>query len=122
MAAMAKARRAPGGEPQLSDTVKDLTVQVEQLSRRLDLLYGMLDEVRGDLAWALQNDTLGRAKNGESLPVIHITSMPKDPCAPDFGERVNRYAATDLPAEEKRDRASDEHRADADVQQGQLFD
>lgn len=65
----------------------------------VEIIHQVLDEIREDFEWALQNDRFGARRCDEWRPVTHITSMPKDPCAQDFGERLNRYSAADIPDE-----------------------
>src|SRR6185436_18843423 len=82
------------------DAVLQLTGQVKELSGQVQLLLQAIDDVREEFQWAVRNDRLGGAREEQWKPVTHITSMPKDPCATDFGERVNRYSAMDLPGED----------------------
>lgn len=76
----------------LAEEVRALRDVVVQLTNEVAVLRSVLDEVRDDLGWALNN----RAEFRCPHPVMHLTSMPKDPLAPDFGERVNKYSAKDL--------------------------
>ena len=84
---------------QLTTAVESLTHQVETLAGHLEIIQQVLDEIRVDFQWAVRNDRFGTGHADEWRPVTHVTSMPKDPCAPDFGERLNRYTAKDIPAE-----------------------
>ena len=77
--------------------VEVLTTQVEALTGQVEVLRQVLDEVREDFQWALQNDKLRSAAGNRSRPFIHITSLPKDPCAKDW--EINRVKPEDLPPE-----------------------
>lgn len=88
---------------QLTAAVQSLTQQVETLAGHVEIVHQVLDEIREDIGWALQNDSFSTRRSDEWLPVTHITSMPKDPCAPDFHERVNRFSAKDLPLQQQED-------------------
>lgn len=75
---------------------------VENLAAEVESLRGALDCVQDDVAFALENDTLRRRKaHGEPAFPMHITSMPRNPLAPDFGKRLNRVRPEDLPSEEE---------------------
>ena len=82
---------------QLAATVEALTTQVEALTGQVEVLRQVLDEIREDLQWALQNDKLRSAVGNRSRPFAHITSLPKNPCAEDW--EVNRVKPEDLPPE-----------------------
>lgn len=84
------ADRAP---PAASDEVRELRAAVERLADEVNVLRRVLDELRDDFAWALNNRDQFRCAGAMSP----LTSMPKDPLATDFGERLNRFTAADLP-------------------------
>ena len=84
--------------PALSgEQIDALTAAVEKLTDTVHVLGQILDDLRDDFAWALQNS--------EPLPRVPgnppLTSMPKDPLAKNFGERLNRFTTDDLPDELK---------------------
>lgn len=94
-------RQSPPPPESLADAVRLLSSQVEALtgltdtlSQRVQLLVSAIDDIREELAWAVRNDKLAGDRG-----VVHITSMPKDPLAADFGGRINRYTAADLLAD-----------------------
>lgn len=61
----------------------------------VDKLTGIretLDEIRDDIGWWLKNN-----RQEQWGPIQPITSMPKDPTAPDWADRVNKFTAADLP-------------------------
>src|SRR5438477_4105355 len=81
--------------PAATEEIQALRSAVERLADEVKVLRQVLDEVRDDFAWALKNPDKFRC-----VPGIHpLTSMPKDPLARDFGERLNRLSAKDLPPE-----------------------
>lgn len=69
---------------------------LDRLSDELTVLRDVLDEIRSELQWANRNRDDGPWKPAP----VHITSMPRDPTAPDWAERLNRFSAADLPGED----------------------
>jgi hypothetical protein len=63
--------------------ISSLKERMQRLQETMDVLIGSIDEFREDLVHTLRNlpDRLP--------PPVHIHSLPLDPTAPDFGERVN---------------------------------
>ena len=58
---------------------------VERVGEELNCLYRVLDQIRDDFGWALNNDRF------RTIPEAAIvTSLPRDPLAPDWNERMNR--------------------------------
>lgn len=78
-------------------TVESLATQVEALASQVEVLRQVLDEIRDDFQWALQNDKLRSSHGHHGSPVVHITSLPKDPCTEDW--EINRVKPEDLPSE-----------------------
>lgn len=68
---------------------------VETVGNQLEVLRQVLDEVREEFQWAVRNGQLVSPPS-----ITHVTSMPRDPCAPDWAERLNRLTPEDLPAAE----------------------
>ena len=68
-----------------------------------------IDEIREEFAWAVRNDRLPCSPG-----VMNVTSMAADPCAPDWGKRLNRFAATDLRPEASSPTSSAEPDEDDD--------
>lgn len=83
----------------LRGTVEDLTKQVETLAQ-------IVDDLRSDFEWALHRDQHPSITAGQPL-----TSMPKDPLANDFAERVNSFSGADFPVALRK--------PDQDVSEGQ---
>ena len=77
-----------------AEAVERLIEAVNGVAEQMQLLWNTIDEIREEFAWALRNDRLTCSPS-----VMHVTSMAADPCAPDWGKRLNRSAATDLPPE-----------------------
>ena len=69
---------------------------VGELRDEVRVLREAIDEFRELYDWAVRN-----AAPHDDVPrhIVHVTSMPADPLAPDFGERVNRFTAKDLPGD-----------------------
>ena len=75
-----------------------LIAAVERLTDEVRVLRDAVDELAGGVRWAARNDKL-------SGPVFVLTSMPRDPAAPNWAERVNNVPAQDL-AEQRSDGSS----------------
>jgi hypothetical protein len=68
-----------------------LTEQLDSVGQELAGIRETLDTIRDDIAWWLKNQ-----RREQWLPVQPITSMPVDPAAPDWADRLNRFTAADL--------------------------
>lgn len=75
------------------DDLSTLPATVENLTSEVRALRQVLDEIRDEIGWATRNLPEAVA----SLGGRRITSMPVDPCEPDWAERVNRFTPADLP-------------------------
>jgi hypothetical protein len=95
---------APGAAESQLDRLIDA---VETVAEQLQVLREVIDEIREEFQWAIRNDRLRCPGQ-----VVHVTSMPADPCAEDWAERVNRLTAEDLPSDD----ASAEPRAESSGQ------
>lgn len=112
----------------LADAVAALTDQVEKLNGLLDtmddrmrVLTAAVDDIRQEFEYAVRSGTVGRGR--EPRHEMRITSMPKDPLADDFGNKVNRHSANDLPPAPTEDgRPEDNGAASEDARQGELFE
>src|SRR5437867_10336154 len=80
-----------------TDALERIADAVEKLAGEVEILRGIIDRLQDDFAWALNNDAFGRAdlSHKPALP-MHVTSMPLDPLAPDWQERVNRFRPEDI--------------------------
>jgi hypothetical protein len=111
------ARKAPSAadrvpdESELVDAMDRLTDQIASSSERLEgegndvaeavsnlrdeinVLRQAIDELRDDVMWAVRNALAPHE------PPFQLTSMPLNPTAPGFGERINAIRPSDLPAE-----------------------
>lgn len=56
------------------------------------MLREAIDELRENYEWAVNNV----AAAVEWIPARRITSMPVNPCAPDWSERLNRFTPSDV--------------------------
>jgi hypothetical protein len=78
---------------------------VDKLAKEVESLCSVIHGVEEDVASALDNAKPPRSKaQGESAFPMHITSMPRDPLAPDFGKRLNRFRPEDLPSDAASDK------------------
>jgi hypothetical protein len=78
------------GHEELLDAVQALTDEVR-------VLRHAVDELREEIQYAVRNLIDMPEVMQHARP---LTSMPIDPAAPDFAERVNRLTPADLPPEE----------------------
>jgi hypothetical protein len=92
-----------------TDSEDSIAAALDRLREELAVVRQVLDEIQQELEWANRN-----SPDREQVAATYrrITSMPLDPCAPDWAERVNQYSAADLPADV---------RDPTPRQQGQLF-
>lgn len=65
-------------ERPVAPTIERLIQAVEEVAGQIEVLREVIDEIRVEFLYAVRND---------KMPPIHVTSMPKNSCAPDFGER-----------------------------------
>jgi hypothetical protein len=74
---------------------ESLVVLLDQLRHELTALRMTLDDIRDQVEEANQN-----RDDDASMPnhCRRITSMPLDPCAPDWSERLNQFSAADVDA------------------------
>jgi hypothetical protein len=72
----------------IHDRLEHLSEVVREVIEELGILRDIEDEKAADLQWAVRN----------GQPVFHVTSMPLDPAAPDWGKQLNRYSPADVPA------------------------
>lgn len=79
-----------------------LVEAVESVADQLHVLRVVLDEIRDEFQFAVRNP---ERFHGAS-PMCRVTSMPTNPCAADWAERVNRLTPDDLPPEQPASRAS----------------
>jgi hypothetical protein len=93
---MAKTRDAAKGTKD-TDVLERIAEAVEKLVGEVEILRAIIDRLQDDFAWALNNDAFrGSSLRCERSPPIHITSVPRDPLAPDWHERVNRFRPEDF--------------------------
>ncbi|MEX2186049.1 MAG: hypothetical protein WD875_04610 [Pirellulales bacterium] len=78
---------------ELAGSVQDLASVVEKLNDEVETLRQAVDDLRAELI-----DELRKLRDAlpvpASNPPYRLTSMPQDPCAEDFGERVNAFDAS----------------------------
>lgn len=89
---MAKSRKAAA-----SETRDELAEVVEALTAEVRVLRQAVDELREEIQYATRN-LIDRPV--PPLPHRRIVSMPLDPLADDFGERLNAVTPDDLPEDD----------------------
>jgi hypothetical protein len=68
-----------------ANALESIAEAVQKLKREVESLRGVIDRLQDEVAWAFDNDTFRRGKaRSESAIPMHITSMPRDPLAPDW--------------------------------------
>lgn len=104
---MAKSRK-----PAALETRDELAEAVEVLTAEVRVLRHAVDELREEIQYATRN-VFDRPE--PPLPHRRIVSMPLDPCADDFGERINALTPADLPPEAEVQEQSSEPAAPQDI-------
>ena len=107
------------------EQITELIAAVDALTEKLECLEPLvgqvetlriaIDDLREEVAWATRN-----MFRPAWTPTPQVTSLPKDPLAEDFHERVNRFTAQDLPPEPPAQLSSSPPPA-TPVEQGDLF-
>ena len=81
---MAKRTAAPAPREGITDDrIQNMEERMQRLQETMDVLIGSIDEFREDLVHTLRN------LPDQLPPPAHIHSLPLDPTAADFGERIN---------------------------------
>jgi signal transduction histidine kinase len=78
---------------EIHDLVQHSTEVAHENTEEVGVLRDAIDELRELYQWALNN-----GRQDVSHP-FRLTSMPVDPTASDWAERVNKVTAADLPQE-----------------------
>lgn len=81
----------------LSDAVSELTDEISSLREHARVLRQAVDEIGDELGWAIKNRVMFVEPIEQTAR--RITSLPLDPAADDFHERVNQLCAEGLPSE-----------------------
>ena len=79
--------------PAASDQIERLIEAVNRVADHLQVLHNVMDDIRADFQWAVRND----AFHSPSPVGVPFTSMPVEPLASDFGDRLNRCTPENLP-------------------------
>lgn len=86
-------RMAPSPDIDIGEPgVERVIVNIDGLDE-LSAIREALDGIREDIDWWLNNH-----RREQWLPIQPITSMPLDPTAADWSERLNRFSTADVPA------------------------
>lgn len=96
---------------QHSDCNDPVAEALDRLCEELSVVRHVLDDIYCELQWANRNRPSSESQAGT---VRRITSMPLDPTAADWAERLNRFSAADSPIE-------DEDSEPSAAEQGHLF-
>ena len=90
---MTRKSAAPSPPPLPAATIADLQATIDDLRDEIVALRQAVDELFTELQWSNRNRDAGP---DAWRAVRAITSMPVDPSAPDWGERLNRYTRDDV--------------------------
>jgi hypothetical protein len=74
----------------IHDRLEHVAEVVREAVEEVGVLRDAIDEEREVMEWAAQNDK----------PIFRLTSMPVDPAAPDFAQKLNALTPEDLSAGE----------------------
>lgn len=82
------AKRASASKVETNDKSADeLAESVDRLTVELRVIRDVLDDLRAELQYIVRNS--GEYRVVESMERFRVTSLPLDPAAEDFEERVN---------------------------------
>jgi hypothetical protein len=85
---------------EIHDLVQHATEVVRENTEEVGVLRDAIDELRGLYQWALNN-------RRQDVPhPFQLSSMPADPTASDWAERINKLTPGDLPDEQERPTAA----------------
>ncbi|HUY87323.1 MAG TPA: hypothetical protein VMV10_01180 [Pirellulales bacterium] len=84
-------KRNPQSSADDGNSIEHLVEKLAGVEWELAGIRQILDAIRDELAWWQKN-----SRSDEWTPVQPITSMPRDPTAPDWAERLNRLSSNDL--------------------------
>ncbi|HRX78738.1 MAG TPA: hypothetical protein P5307_06725 [Pirellulaceae bacterium] len=59
---------------------------IDRLREEVQVLHNVVDELREELQYLVRNPG---ERNAETVERLHVTSLPLDPAADDFPQRVN---------------------------------
>ena len=76
-----------------AERIERLIDAVEAVAGQIEVLRNVIDEIRDEFQWAVRNDRL-------APHVVRVTSMAKDPCDPQWAEKLNRIDPRDLPVDD----------------------
>ena len=69
------------------ETERELTESIDRLRQEVEVLRIVVDELREELQYLVRNP--GENHVAKSIERLRVTSLPLDPAADDFEERVN---------------------------------
>ena len=122
---LSKPSRATQQKPeapfQTQEILNRLVETVERLEAEMRCIRETLDRIQDDFAWSLNNDPTREDTWRPASPPVHISSLPRDPLASDFGERINQVTADELAASREQEVAEDEEKAKPQARSGHLF-
>lgn len=75
----------------IHDRLEHIAEVVRENTEEIGVLRDAIDEEKEVMEWAAQNDK----------PIFRLTSMPVDPAALDFAQKLNSLRPEDLPAAEE---------------------
>ena len=101
-----------------TDADDDLIDALENVAAQLGLIRQVLDEIFTELQWANQNP---RDADDSARAIRRITSMPLDPTAPDWADRLNRFTPADVPVPKENASMQIPGAQSADAKPGKLF-
>ena len=76
-----------GKRPSEGGNSEALVASIDALRDEVNVLRTAVDELREELQWLVRNP--GENRVAEMIERLRVTSLPLDPAADDFGQRVN---------------------------------
>ena len=72
-----------------AERIERLIEAVEAVANQIEVLRNVIDEIRDEFQWSVRNNRL-------APHVVHVTSMAKDPCDPQWAAKLNRIDPRDM--------------------------
>ncbi len=89
-------KRKQAQPPAVQTTLEDLAALVKTLTKQVETLWLAVDDLREEIFAEFQHlrgEPPDQEDEPAATPPFHLTSMPRDPCDPDFHKKVNTAGA-----------------------------
>ena len=107
--------------PEQQELLERLVETVERLEGELRFIRETLDRIQDDFEWNLNNAPARQDSWLPASPPFRITSLPREPLAPEFRERINKVTQDEQNALRNDEATSIEQKAELSAKAGRLF-